>query len=60
MIPEELEKAIKRSLDEGKCPFFVNATQGSTVFGAFDPLPQIADICDKYGLWLHADVSYTK
>lgn len=38
-------------------PLFVNATGGSTVYGAFDPINEIADICEKYNLWLHVDVS---
>lgn len=25
--------------------------------GAFDPINEIADICEKYGCWLHIDVS---
>jgi sulfinoalanine decarboxylase len=25
------------------------------VLGAFDNLMEIADVCEKYGLWLHAD-----
>ena len=33
----------------------VNATQGSTVMGGYDPLEPIADVCQKYGVWLHAD-----
>ena len=36
----------------------VNATCGTTVFGAFDPLEGIADICKKYGIWLHADAAW--
>ena len=36
---------------------FVNATAGSTVYGAFDPINEIADICEKYNMWLHVDVS---
>ncbi len=38
-------------------PLFVNATAGTTVYGAFDPINDIADICEKYNLWLHVDVS---
>ena len=58
MIPEELEKLIIRHKSEGHLPFFVNCTTGTTVFGAFDPIEPIADICEKYGIWLHIDVSY--
>lgn len=41
-------------------PLFVNATAGTTVYGAFDPINDIADICEKYNLWLHVDVSLTR
>lgn len=42
---------------QGAVPFFVNATAGTTVLGAFDPIDEIADICEKHNLWLHVDVS---
>lgn len=42
---------------QGAEPFMVNATAGTTVLGAFDPIDEVADICEKYGLWLHVDVS---
>lgn len=38
-------------------PFLVSATAGTTVYGAFDPLLAIADICKKYKIWMHVDVS---
>ena len=56
MIPSELEKAIKQSTSQGKKPFFVNATCGTTVLGAFDPLEPLTDICSENNLWLHVDV----
>jgi sulfinoalanine decarboxylase/sulfinoalanine decarboxylase/aspartate 1-decarboxylase len=36
----------------------VNATAGTTVLGAFDPIDKIADITEKYGIWLHVDGAY--
>ena len=30
---------------------------GTTGTGVFDPLDAIADVCVKYGLWLHVDGS---
>ena len=34
------------------------ATEGTTVFGAFDPINALADVCAKYGLWLHVDSAW--
>jgi glutamate/tyrosine decarboxylase-like PLP-dependent enzyme len=25
------------------------------VTGAYDPIPAVADICERHGLWLHVD-----
>ncbi|XP_065510438.1 cysteine sulfinic acid decarboxylase isoform X2 [Caloenas nicobarica] len=58
MIPEELEKEIERAKTEGAQPFFVCATCGTTVLGAFDPLGAIADVCQRHSLWLHVDAAW--
>uniref|UniRef100_A0A286ZXT6 Glutamate decarboxylase like 1 n=1 Tax=Sus scrofa TaxID=9823 RepID=A0A286ZXT6_PIG len=58
MIPEELEKQVWQARREGAAPFLVCATSGTTVLGAFDPLNEIADICERHGLWLHVDASW--
>ena len=36
-------------------PFFVGATAGTTVLGAFDPFTEIAAICKRHGIWFHVD-----
>lgn len=53
-----LEQEIERVLAEGAKPFMVSATAGTTVLGAFDPLNEIADVCAKYGLWMHVDAAW--
>ncbi len=58
MIPEKLEKQIIVDLEEGLLPTYVNVTAGTTVLGAFDPINNIADITEKYGVWLHVDGAY--
>ncbi|XP_023712009.1 glutamate decarboxylase [Cryptotermes secundus] len=58
MIPSELERLILERKAKGHIPFFVNATAGTTVLGAFDPIDPIADICQKYKLWLHVDAAW--
>ncbi len=55
MVPGELERQIALSLGRGESPFMVGATAGTTVLGAFDPLPEVAEICARHGLWLHVD-----
>lgn len=57
MIPEELKRSIIKAKSEGMIPYMVGATSGTTVLGAFDPLPQISDICEEFGLWLHVDAA---
>ncbi|XP_028327522.1 cysteine sulfinic acid decarboxylase isoform X1 [Gouania willdenowi] len=58
MIPSALEELIETAKKEGTIPFFVNATAGTTVLGAFDPLEEIADICEKHNIWLHVDACW--
>ncbi|GAB5399345.1 MAG: pyridoxal-dependent decarboxylase [Aureisphaera sp.] len=58
MKVDALETAIVKDLEAGYVPTLVNATAGTTVLGAFDPIDGIADICKKYGVWLHVDGAY--
>ncbi|XP_071768120.1 acidic amino acid decarboxylase GADL1 [Centroberyx gerrardi] len=58
MIPKVLEEQIMAAKNEGAVPFMVNATAGTTVLGAFDPIEEIADICEKHNLWLHVDACW--
>lgn len=58
MIPEKLEEQILADISDGFIPTYVNATAGTTVLGAFDPIEEIADITEKYNIWLHVDGAY--
>ncbi|KAG7227566.1 hypothetical protein INR49_005381 [Caranx melampygus] len=55
VIPADLEAKVIEAKRKGYVPMFVNATAGTTVYGAFDPINEIADICEKYNMWLHVD-----
>ncbi|XP_030623271.1 cysteine sulfinic acid decarboxylase isoform X2 [Chanos chanos] len=58
MIPEDLEAKIVLAKSQGAVPFYVNATSGTTVQGAFDPLERIADISERNGMWMHVDAAW--
>jgi aromatic-L-amino-acid/L-tryptophan decarboxylase len=58
MIPEKLELAIKEDLSKGYKPFCVVATVGTTSTTSVDPVEDIANITEKYNLWLHIDSAY--
>ncbi|SEE40959.1 sulfinoalanine decarboxylase [Tenacibaculum sp. MAR_2010_89] len=58
MIPELLEEQIIKDINKGFIPTYVNATAGTTVLGAFDPIDDIANITEKYKMWLHVDGAY--
>jgi aromatic-L-amino-acid/L-tryptophan decarboxylase len=58
MRPDALEDAILRDVDEGRRPMFVTATVGTTSTSSVDPVPAIADLAERYGLWLHVDAAY--
>nr|CAD7453908.1 unnamed protein product [Timema tahoe] len=58
MDVHHLEESVDKALEEGAAPFMVVATAGTTVLGAFDPLPALADICARYKLWLHVDAAW--
>jgi len=58
LIPELLEKTIKKDIANNLKPFFINATAGTTVLGAFDPIEEIISIAKKYNIWVHVDGAY--
>ncbi|MCP4341812.1 MAG: PLP-dependent decarboxylase [Desulfobulbaceae bacterium] len=51
MLVEKIEEALA----EGKRPFFVGGTAGTTVRGAYDPIEKLLELRKRYGFWLHID-----
>jgi aromatic-L-amino-acid decarboxylase len=57
-VPDEFEIAIKEDLKQGMKPFLLVGNAGTTNTGAVDPLPELAEIAKRYGLWFHIDAAY--
>jgi glutamate decarboxylase len=58
MDAKALRELVAASIATGKTPFFVNATAGTTVLGAYDPFHAISEVCQEFGLWFHIDGSW--
>ncbi len=58
MDTSELLLAIEKTKQEGNYPIAVVATLGTTDYGSFDPLEDIAKIANDYKMWLHVDGAY--
>lgn len=56
MVIDELVTVLSNDISDNRVPIMVNGTAGTTVLGAIDNLDEIADVCEKYGVWMHVDV----
>lgn len=56
--PDALERLIEEDRRAGLTPFLVVGNAGTTNTGAVDPLPELADLAARHGLWLHVDAAY--
>ncbi|MFF7237300.1 lysine decarboxylase DesA [Streptomyces collinus] len=53
-----LAHELERCERDGLVPMAVVATAGTTDFGSIDPLPEIAELCSRHGVWMHVDAAY--
>ncbi len=53
-----LAESLERDMRDGVTPIAVIATSGTTLTGAIDPISEIVDICQRFGVWLHIDGAY--
>ncbi|HEY8209780.1 MAG TPA: aminotransferase class V-fold PLP-dependent enzyme [Myxococcaceae bacterium] len=58
MRPEALDEAIAEDERRGLRPLAVVASAGTTATGSIDPIPQIAEVARRRGVWLHVDGAY--
>ena len=58
MSLDALGQALEEDRRNGVRPWLVVASAGTVDTGAIDPLPEIAELCRRYGAWLHVDGAY--
>ena len=54
----EFINQVKLDKSSGLIPFYLNATAGTTVLGAFDNVSNLAPICKDNNIWLHLDGAF--
>lgn len=53
-----LAEAIAHDCADGRVPFMIAATAGTTNAGMIDPLAECAEIARQHGLWFHVDAAW--
>lgn len=57
MRPDALQNAIEADLANGMRPCAIAACVGGTATASIDPVRAVAEIAQRYGLWLHVDAA---
>ena len=58
MDPGQLDDLLARLRNDDVPVMAVSACACATPIGAFDRLHEIADVCERYGVWLHVDAAH--
>lgn len=58
MDVQALVQQIHADKQAGCIPFYINATVGTSVLGAIDPVDEIAAVAQEENLWLHLDAAF--
>ncbi|KAJ0427607.1 putative pyridoxal phosphate-dependent decarboxylase, pyridoxal phosphate-dependent transferase [Helianthus annuus] len=56
--PDSLRKVIEADVEEGRVPLFLCVTVGTTSTTAVDPVKDLAEVANKYNIWVHVDGAY--
>ena len=55
---EALVAAVAQDREQGINPIAICANAGASSTGAIDPLEEMAEFCEKEGIWMHVDAAY--
>ncbi|MGM0490901.1 MAG: pyridoxal phosphate-dependent decarboxylase family protein [Planctomycetota bacterium] len=58
MDPNQLDDVLRSHRNQNRDIVAVVACCCSTPIGAFDPLRDIAEVCQRHGVWLHVDAAH--
>ena len=58
MDTKRLHQQLEMDRFQGLEPFMVVGSAGTTDTGAIDPLDEIANLSEQFGLWFHVDAAY--
>jgi glutamate/tyrosine decarboxylase-like PLP-dependent enzyme len=53
-----LAECVRRDRADGKAPFLVVATMGTTNAGLLDPIDEMVEVAGEESLWVHADAAW--
>jgi aromatic-L-amino-acid/L-tryptophan decarboxylase len=55
---DEMRGSIEADINDRSRPIAIVASAGTVATGSIDPLPELADLAEEFGLWLHVDGAY--
>ncbi|EMS66556.1 Tyrosine/DOPA decarboxylase 3 [Triticum urartu] len=53
-----VRNAVEADIARGLVPLYLCATVGTTGVGAVDPVGELGELAQHYGMWLHVDAAY--
>ncbi len=58
MVPRELARQIEADRAQQLIPWLILSSAGTTNTGSIDPLDELSNVSERYGLWHHIDAAY--